>query len=254
MVESPPLTVAQITDTHLFADTSQTLMGCQTARSLQRVLQQLAAENPKPDLLLLTGDLSQDETIASYEQLRTQVAALNLPTYWLPGNHDRLALMKQALSTSPLSAQKTIQTGGWHFILLNSAVSGQVSGELSPETFAWLEHQLERSERPTVVALHHHPLQIGSAWMDKIGLHNAVELQSMLDRYPQVKLVLFGHIHQEFMQTLKGITYLGAPSTGIQFEPLQVQLTIGSQNPGFRILTLYPNGNYSTVVKRVKLE
>lgn len=254
MVESPPLTVAQITDTHLFADPSQTLMGCQTARSLQRVLQQLATENPKPDLLLLTGDLSQDETIASYEQLRTQVAALNLPVYWLPGNHDHLTLMEQTLSTFPFSAQKTIQTGGWHFILLNSAVAGQVAGELSQDTLAWLEHQLERIDRPTLVALHHPPLQIGSEWMDKIGLQNATELQAILDRYPQVKLVLFGHIHQEFVQTLKSITYLGAPSTGIQFEPLQAQLAIGSQNPGFRILTLYPNGNYSTVVKRVELE
>lgn len=254
MAESSPFVVAQITDTHLFADEAQAMMGCVTARSLQAVLQELKQVNPKPNLLLLTGDLSQDETPDSYHHLQTQVAALNIPTYWIPGNHDRIDTMEKVLSIPPVFPQKFIQAGEWQLILLTSSIAGHVEGELSSEALADLEQQLQQTDRPTLVALHHPPLAIGSDWMDEIGLKNSDALFAILDRHPQVKLVLFGHIHQEFAQLRNGITYLGTPSTCIQFEPLQAKLTIGSENPGFRLINLYPDGSYSTAVQRVKVK
>jgi Icc protein len=250
---SSPLVVAQITDTHLFANKTQKMMGCETARSLQAVLSQLAHLTPKPNLLLITGDLSQDETPESYEQLKHQVSALNIPTHWIPGNHDQPALMEQVLCTPPFSTQKSIQLDKWHLVLLTSSIAGHVEGALSKTTLTWLEQQLQQIDRPTLIALHHPPLAIGSAWMDQIGLQNADELITILDRYPQVKIVLFGHIHQEFANTRNGVTYLGTPSTCVQFEPLQAKLAIDQQNPGFRLLTLYADGNHNTVVRRVSV-
>ncbi|WP_416670195.1 3',5'-cyclic-AMP phosphodiesterase [Egbenema bharatensis] len=255
MTNSPvSLRVAQITDTHLFADPEREMMGCVTARSLQAVLAQLQQVQPQPDVLLLTGDLSQDETTESYEQLQSHISALGIPAYWIPGNHDRPELMDQVLATAPISTQKAIQCGGWNLLLLTSSIAGRVEGGLSAETLDWLEQQLQASDHPTLIALHHPPLLIDSEWMDQIGLRNATDLFAILDRNPQVKLVLFGHIHQEFIQTRNGVTYLGTPSTCVQFEPRQAQFAIGSQKPGFRLLTLFPNGSHSTVVQRVELE
>ncbi|HEY9643804.1 MAG TPA: 3',5'-cyclic-AMP phosphodiesterase [Coleofasciculaceae cyanobacterium] len=252
MNQAAPLVVAQLTDTHLFADETLTMRGFTTVRSFQTVVEQV--KQLQPDLLLLTGDLSQDETIASYEQLRDRITPLGIPTYWIAGNHDQsLADMQQVLSTGPISDQKCFQAGGWQFILLNSMLEQQVYGELTAEGLEQLEQQLQQApDCPTLIALHHPPLAIASAWMDAIGLQNREALFAVIDRHPQVKLIVFGHIHQAFDRLRHGVRYLGAPSTCVQFSPDSDEFAIDREaQPGFRLLALYPDGRYETSVQRV---
>jgi Icc protein len=252
MTPSSPFLVAQITDTHLFAGESQELLGLPTAKSLNAVLNCLQKLQPQPDLLLLTGDLSQDETVESYCRLYQSLLPLKIPVYWLPGNHDIPFLMDQVLNTAPISAEKTFQQGGWNFVLLNSAVLGRVEGKLSSQSLNWLEQQLQANpQRPTLLALHHPPFPIGSDWIDGINLQNSADLFAVLDRYPQVKLVLFGHIHQEFDHWRHSVRYLGTPSTCVQFKPNSANFALDQLKPGFRLLYLYPDGNYSTQIERV---
>ena len=250
-----PLLVAQLTDTHLFADANQTMKDCPTVLSFQAVLNSVAQLQPQPDLMLLTGDLSQDETIASYQQIHSRITPLDIPTYWIPGNYDQsLADMEQTLCTAPISPQKCFQAGGWQFILLNSMLHQQVYGELSADALEILDQQLQSSSLPTLIALHHPPLAIASAWMDAIGLQNREALFAVIDRYPQVKLVVFGHIHQEFDRVRQGVRYLGAPSTCVQFSPNADEFAIdGDRQPGFRLLHLYPDGQFTTTVQRIAL-
>jgi Icc protein len=73
----------------------------------------------------------------------------------------------------------------------------------------------------------------------------------VIDRYPQVRLVIFGHIHQEFERSRRGITYLGTPSTCIQFMPNSQKFSLDQTKPGFRLLNLYPNGMFNTKIERV---
>jgi Icc protein len=251
MTQTSALRVVQLSDTHLFAHAEQALLGLPTDRSLQGVLKQIQQLQPRPDLLLLTGDLSQDETPASYQRLQSLISPLNISTYWIPGNHDQPAIMQPILATAPFSAHKQFVQGGWNFLLVNSAVPNCVHGELSAETLAWLEEQLQTIDRPTLVALHHPPVPIASDWMDRINLKNASALLAILDRYPQVKLVLFGHIHQEFDQHYRGVRYLGAPSTCVQFKPNSHNFAVDELKPGFRLLTLYPDGSATTQVERI---
>ncbi|NJL20820.1 MAG: 3',5'-cyclic-AMP phosphodiesterase [Leptolyngbyaceae cyanobacterium SM1_3_5] len=253
MMNTSPLVVAQLSDTHLFADRNQTLLGLSTARSLESVLQQIKQLQRQPDLLLLTGDLSQDETSASYERLRSLIAPLGLPTYWLAGNHDQLALVQPIpdLAIAPFSADKQFVQGGWNFLLLNSAALNCVHGELSDATLIWLETQLEANSQPTLIALHHPPLPIASDWMDNISLKNADTLLAVIDRHPQVKVVLFGHIHQEFDQQRQNVRYLGTPSTCVQFKPQSREFTVDELKPGFRLLSLYSDGSIATQIQRI---
>jgi Icc protein len=252
MSQPAPLLVAQITDTHLFADPSQQMKRAATYETLQTVLERVDNFKPKPDILLLTGDLSQDETPESYHNLHALVSPLAIPAYWIPGNHDCPSLMAEILDREPIFPHKSFQQGGWQFILLNSAVPGCVGGELSESTLDWLEQQLEAAgDRPTLVSLHHHPLPVNSAWMDDLGLQNPGDLLTILDRYSQVRLVIFGHIHQEFERERKGIQYFGTPSTCVQFTPRHDEFAIDPVPPGFRLLALYPDGTWTTKVERV---
>jgi 3',5'-cyclic-AMP phosphodiesterase len=245
------LLVAQLTDTHLFADGTKTMFDCVTNQTFAAVIQRLAQVQPRPDLLLLTGDISQDDTAASYEYARSLIGPLQIPTYWLRGNHDQNGAAIAQLNGDVISAEKSFEQAGWRFILLDSMVPGQPGGRLVESQLAYLEQQLQ-DKKPTLVAVHHHPIACGVEHMDAMALANADELFVILGRYPQVKLVISGHIHQEFAAQRDGVTYLSAPSTCIQLKPNQVEIELDTdRTPGFRLLRLYPDGRFETEVCRL---
>ena len=252
MNQASPLLIAQVTDIHLFANENQQLLNLSTIQSFQAVIERLQRLRPQPDLLLLTGDLSQDGTPESYEHVQNLLSPLGTPIYWLPGNHDCLSVMQQILNSAPVSPRKVFNRGSWNFILINSGVAGCVHGELSPETLDWLDFRLRIVEQhPTLVALHHPPFSVNSNWLDASTLKNPEELFAVLDCHPQIKLVLFGHIHQEFNRQRNGVHYLGSPSTCIQFEPQSSNFSLDHEKPGFRLLKLYPDGRWETRIERV---
>ena len=86
----------------------------------------------------------------------------------------------------------------WQILLLDSQVFGVPHGELSEFQLEWLERKLaDAPERHTLLLLHHHPLPAGCSWLDQHSLRNAGELDTVLAKFPHVKYLLCGHIHQE---------------------------------------------------------
>jgi Icc protein len=247
-----PLSIVQITDIHLFADEEQKLLGVSTMQSFSKIIEYLQIHKQELDLVLLTGDLSGDGESESYENLRNLLSPLQIPTYWLPGNHDHAIAMSEILSLGLISRRKSFERGGWNFILLDSSVPEKVHGHLSTETISWLDTQLQTTKDiPTLIALHHPPFLVNSTWLDSSRLQNPEELFAVLDAYPKVKLVLFGHIHQEFEKYRQGVGYLGTPSTCIQFKPGSKDFALDPIYPGLRLLKLYPNGTWETSIQRV---
>jgi Icc protein len=242
--------VVQITDIHLFADGEQQLLGVPTTQSFEALLKPLFALAPRPDLVLLTGDLSQDGSVASYQRLQTLLSPLAVPIYWLPGNHDCIEVMERSLTHPLFRPDKAFQKNGWQFLLLNSQVPGCVHGALSEASLNWLDRQLANSTLPTLVSLHHPPLLVDSRWLDSSVLENTDDLFAVLDRYPQVQLLVHGHIHQSFQRRRGSITYLATPSTCIQFAPHSHDFALGAEAPGFRVLDLAPNGRWTSNVQR----
>ncbi|MEM1171929.1 MAG: 3',5'-cyclic-AMP phosphodiesterase [Cyanobacteria bacterium P01_H01_bin.35] len=252
MISKFPVLVAQITDTHLFAEPTQGKMyGVSTETSFLKVIEKLGQLQPQPDALLVTGDISQDETPESYQRLASLLSTLNIPIYWIAGNHDCLPIMEQELNYPPISAKKSFKIGGWYCLLINTNVPGCVYGKISSDRLEWLEYELKMiGNKPVLIALHHPPVKINSEWMDKIILHEPEQLLNIINRYPQVKIVLSGHVHQEFDIEIDGVRYLTTPSTCIQFVPENSELVLDKKSPGLRLLTLYPDGNYTTKIER----
>jgi 3',5'-cyclic-AMP phosphodiesterase len=247
-----PVSLAQVTDMHLFANEKEQLLGMPTALSFQVVIQQLKQLRTELDLLLLTGDLSSDGSPESYEMVQNLLRPLQLPTYWLPGNHDSAIAMKQVLNSGLMSRRKSFERGGWNFVLLDSSVPGCVHGYLSKQSLNWLDDQLTKiTNKPTLISLHHPPFPVESCWLDSSKLQNSEDLFAVVDRHPQVKLVVFGHIHQEFYHQRHEVDYLGTPSTCIQFAPGSSKFSLDQQPPGFRLLKLYPDGTWDSQVERV---
>ncbi|WP_448564317.1 3',5'-cyclic-AMP phosphodiesterase [Trichothermofontia sp.] len=245
--------VVQLTDTHLLADSQALQKGVATTASLQGVLTHLQSQPVRPDLLLLTGDVSQDESPQSYDRLVDLLTPLAIPAYWIPGNHDHPVTMAQCLDRPPLRSAKCLHQGGWQILLLDSSCPGAVGGYLSEATLDWLDSQLQACPLPTLVALHHPPCSVNSAWADAIALENQDEFLARLRPYPHLRLVIFGHIHQEFQAHQQGITFLAAPSTCVQFKPNVPTFALDDLPPGYRWLDLYPDGTWATGVEWVSL-
>jgi len=235
--------VVQVSDTHLFEDPDERLWGVAPEQLLDRTVDALCAAAPEPTLLLVTGDCSADGSEASYRRLGAKLGRLNAPAYYLPGNHDDAALMAKMLMDRTIDKEKlcyTVDALGWRFVMLDSSVRGEDSGCIGNAQREWLRKALaEAATLPVVVAVHHNPLPVGSEWLDTMTISDGAALLAILDTAPQVKAVLFGHVHQEFEEYRDGTLYASVPSTFFQFKPRSKDFgRDDSRGPGARILRL----------------
>lgn len=250
--QSGVVDIVQITDCHLFKDDAGKLLGLQTSFSLTAVLDELVTL-PSPDLLLATGDLSQDGTPESYQRLRAGVDRLPVPAFWIPGNHDVPAVMATELVGGQWSAAKRIVAGRWQLILLDSAVPRRVYGKLKEDQLALVQQALqEYPDHHALVVLHHHPVPVDCFWLDTIGLNNPEPLFAALQAHRGRSVMLWGHIHQEFDDEQHGVRLLATPSTCVQFKPHSEDFQADAESPGYRLLRLHDDGRIETEVRRIK--
>lgn len=236
-----PLRIVQISDTHLFAEPEKSLLGVKTEESFSALLELLKAE--KFSMILLTGDLTQDGSEASYIKLAERLKQFNVPVYWVPGNHDDTKIMNRVYPLHNIYNQKQIIIDNWQFILLDSHIPKAVEGYLDQSQFDFLESCLKsKPDLNAVIVFHHHPISVGNEWLDKLGLQNADLFWETVANYPKVSAVVFGHVHQEHKGKMKGIKYFSVPSTCIQFKKNSAKFALERLPPAYRWYEFYPNG------------
>lgn len=159
--------ILQITDTHLFANVEDTLLGINTYRSYHAVLNAIREQGLEVDLIVATGDLVQDQTFDAYQHFADGIATLTPPCVWLPGNHDYQPAMIDALNQAGILSAKQVLIGdSWQMLLLDSQIQGVPHGELSDCQLDWLTRCLEsQKHRDTIILLHHHPMPSGCTWL-----------------------------------------------------------------------------------------
>jgi Icc protein len=185
-------------------------------------VRRLSRLSTPPDVVLVTGDLTDDGEDESYSALRARLAGLDCPFYLIPGNHDRRRPLLEAFSDHAYLPR----TGFMHYaiedhavrlIALDTLVEGREDGALCEERLAWLDTVLaSESDRPTLIFMHHPPFESGIWWMDAMGLAGARRLGAILGDHPQVRLVVCGHVHRAFHSVVGGVRVAVAPSTAWQ--------------------------------------
>ena len=244
----------QISDTHLFEDANTKLWDVAPDHALDAAVDALAQLEPKPSFLLVTGDCSADGSEASYLRLAGKLQRLGAPAYYLPGNHDDPARMARLLAGRTIGQgdklTQEFEAEGWRFILLDSAVPGQDWGALGKEQIDWLRSALAtKSNMPTMVIVHHNPVPVGSLWLDTMTIADADELLAVLDAAPQIRAVLYGHVHQEASGQRGQTKYLAVPSTFYQFKPKAATFGQDDIPAGARLVHLDSN-TFSTAIMR----
>lgn len=218
---------------------------------LQAVLAQICRAE-SPDLILASGDLSDTGQHEDYDWLKAQLERFNCPVLALPGNHDDSAAIDEVFNAGRGMLQASTTLNQWRIIPLDTCLPGSESGLLDADSLAELDILLKQyPHSPTLVALHHPPVAIGTPWLDTMGLENGKELMALLEKHPQVKIVLCGHVHQSVDMHYGDIRVLSSPATSRQFLPGSADFAIDPIPPGYRRIMLDESGKIQTVVERL---
>lgn len=246
--------ILQLSDPHVLADPEGLCHGrpalALLRHGLQEALGQLRALGETVDLLLISGDLCDDESWGGYVRLGELLEALPLPVALLAGNHDQPALLRASLGRSVVIAPALVRCGHGWLLLLDSHRSGDTAGALGRLQLDWLQHQLAARPpaaggQPLLVAVHHPPVPIGDAGMDAIRLRDGEALLDGLRPLSGLRGLVFGHVHQHWHGELPGrpeVPLLGCPSTLHSFPAVQSCPLERPDDPGGRWLQIGEDG------------
>jgi Icc protein len=242
--------ILQISDTHLHAAADSRMRGVTTYATLLDVLEHVQRNSSwPPDLVIATGDIVQDESHAGYERFRASLEPLGVPVASIPGNHDDPKLMDELLTGGAFQVGGEIRLDGWSVILLSTFLAGEDAGGLGPARLRGLRQALEaHSTQHVLVAMHHHPLPMGSRWLDGVALRDAAEFLSVVDEHANVRGVVCGHVHQASDVVRRSVRFMSTPSTCAQFLPGSEFFALDDRPPGLRWITLLPDGQIETTV------
>lgn len=248
--------LAQITDLHVTVRGRTAYRVVDTSACLVRAVDALLALRPRPDAVIVTGDLAYDGRAEEYAVIAEELARLPMPVFAIPGNHDARGPFREILAprfcptNDPHFLQFAVPLGECLLVGLDTLTPGQDGGSLCATRLAWLDRILtEATNRPVIVALHHPPFATGIAHMDRIALAEPEALARLVRRHGRVERVLCGHVHRS-VQTLWADTIASiAPSTAHQVE-LALDPTAAScftmEPPGFHLHVRLGSGGFVT--------
>jgi 3',5'-cyclic-AMP phosphodiesterase len=252
-----PVHVAQISDLHIKPPDTLAYGRVDTAAALGRCVAALNEFTPKPDLVVISGDLADTPTAGEYEHLKRLLAPLKLPFVGIPGNHDSRELMRAAfpqasyaVSSGPLNQK--VEIGGLDLVLLDSSVPGKPHGELDAATLQWLDATLASSlGRPALLFLHHPPFKTGIWHMDRQNLLNAGELAPIVRRHPRVQLIATGHVHRATLTMFAGVqtTICPAPNHAVDLDLAELrEPSFKVEPPAFHLHSWFPGEGFGSIV------
>ena len=228
--------IAHITDPHFGLDTRSLPGHPGPEKAFRRALQHVLAMDPAPEVLLLTGDLTDGGAKSDYLALRDVLHEMlpppsaGGPRVWaILGNHDERGAARAVLgewlgsapelTTNPDSPACTYaQHGGLHFIGLDTLVPRKAHGELDDAQLDWLARTLDRcAGQPVLIFMHHPPLESGMAIMDAAGLlRGRDQLAQLVRAHGGVQLIIAGHLPRPVIGALGGAPVVVAPSCSHQ--------------------------------------
>jgi 3',5'-cyclic AMP phosphodiesterase CpdA len=212
--------VAQVTDPHIKQEGRLAYKKIDTAANLAACVKHLLELNEKPDVVLMTGDLTDFGRPEEYALLRQLLAPLDMPLFVIPGNHDNRENFRNAFNDHDYLPHDgeflhyAIENYPLRMIGLDTTIPGKPGGVMCSRRLSWLSGQLAaQPDKPTILFMHHPPIETGIRHMDVQNCGNAEAFGELLEQHPQVTQVLCGHVHRPVHTQWHGVTVTIAPSS-----------------------------------------
>lgn len=238
------LTVLQFTDMHLHAARDSRMRGVRTYDTFLLTIESaMSRPDWNADAIIVTGDIVQDESRAGYEIFRDMLSIYGLPVLCTPGNHDDPKLMTEILTSRPFQLDGSMRFDDWSVVLMSTHLLGEDAGGLGARRLERLDQTLkEHADQHVLLCMHHHPLPMGSRWLDGVALRDSTDLLQLIDRHRNVRALTCGHVHQASVRERNNVTYFTSPSTCAQFLPSSEYFALDKAPPGCRWFRLHSDG------------
>lgn len=210
--------IAQITDTHIKAQGKLAYKTVNTAENLIRCVRHLINLERRPDVVLMTGDLTDFGRPEEYQLLRKLIEPLEMPVYAIPGNHDERENFRKGFcdhSYLPPSGDLSyvVEEFPVRMVGIDTTIPGKPGGEMNPDRLTWLDEKLSADpDKATLIFMHHPPILTGIQHMDVQNCSNGDAFGRLLEKHSQVRHVLCGHVHRPIHTQWHGVTVSIAPS------------------------------------------
>jgi Icc protein len=235
--------IAHISDFHLPTKPGQLVNGVLPDANLVEAVALLKQQSPKPDLIVLGGDLLEDGQKGNYEAIAELFKDVEVPLHTVVGNHDDLkSLKKSSLMEKGKSygGYGSFDHGKLHFVLLNSAGTGKAHGNIEEQQLLWLSRDLWANHgKPVLIFMHHHPINSGIPWLDKMKLENADAFWGIIPPYSKNILgVFFAHLHIQISTVVRGILVACPPAVCFQYagNSAASKSELSPEQPGFNLI------------------
>jgi len=215
--------IAQLSDLHIRPPGQLLSNRVDMSQCLTRAIARVQTLEPRPDLVMFTGDLVNSGEREEYRELRRVLESLSIPFYFIPGNHDSRDLLREAfpshdyLRANGQFMQYTLEDVPVRVIALDTLDPGKESGLLDEPRLDWLDRTLRKApDRTTVIFMHHPPFAGGIEYMDEINCRGAEALERIIRKHSQVELIACGHVHRPIQKRWAGTFACIAPSVAHQ--------------------------------------
>lgn len=207
------LSVLHISDIHAVAGPDALVYGREVGANLRRVVDAARARRPRFDVVAVTGDVADDASPEAYRRVHGLLRPLGDVLRWVPGNHDDPERMADVDDDALASAT----VGRWRVITLDSRWPGRIPGRVTAGAIERLDAELDEAEgSPCVVLVHHPPRPLCDDPDCQVA--DPRPLLDVIDRHPDVRVVLSGHLHRSFSRVSGRTCWIGAPSTCMQID------------------------------------
>jgi 3',5'-cyclic-AMP phosphodiesterase len=207
--------IAHLSDTHFQLGP----LGAAPAAGLNLALGRLLTLEPRPDCVVITGDLADTGNPLEYADLHALLERCPVPVHLTTGNHDVPAAMVAEFGGTRYlaggeSAHYAVEYPQVTIIVADSNIPASPAGRLGPDQLSWIDSVLAaRPAVPAFIALHHPPLPLGMPFLDGMRLEDGAELGAVVAKHPHVSRVLAGHVHRVVSAPFAGSLVTTAPST-----------------------------------------
>lgn len=245
--------IIQITDLHLCKSRELVTNGVNTYDSASAVISEIIENEKNIDCLVISGDISNDYSIESYNHLLDLTKVFEIPICLMSGNHDSPSLLKKIADDRNIFYRNFMNFDSWGIFMFNTKKDDSPNGLLHDDELQLFDKVLsDKKFENIIIFLHHHPVLIGSASMDSMIIENAALLINRIKNTDKVKAVSWGHIHNEFYLNMGSVELFSTPSTCYQAKEKSTNFIIDpSAMPGYRRIILNNNGTINTDVVRV---
>jgi len=221
--------IAQISDLHIAPPGEKTLGRVPMDENLKVIVAHINALTPRPDVVIVSGDITDQGDLASARYARSMLDVLAMPYYVVPGNHDNRATILAAFAPEHCRADVpgfityTVDAHDIRLIALDSTIPGAPGGELCPQRLEWLAQTLaSHDDKPCLIFLHHPPLKCGVLESDADDFIGAEKFARLIRQHKNILRVTCGHIHLMTFAGWSGTSLSTSPSIGMR---LRLDLT-----------------------------